>query len=418
MHIEKMSIKELNHSYSYDLIFGNKRGLAILTGPNGYGKTTILNILDALSRKELTFFLTLSFRMIEIVFCDGSALNITKRNEQTDENDDEKSPVYVNFLFYSSEKYLLSSFVLHDLDVEGERRFIRRKLSSLARESYYDEEQSNISDIDIIKKIAQKEGSGQFLMYLSDMKCYLIPADRLNNKEKFPMGMLGTIASSIRKQIIQHRNEFLSKSQEINESFVDRLLGDNERVFTREEYNELASNLGVLMNKMKEYSIIEDISIRDYNDEKQVVSTLDIKALGEKLEVVKPFVEKMELFRHLIEEKQFSNKQLRYDKRSGIIIYDSSSGEVIDIDSLSSGEKNEIVMIYNLIFVVEDGSVLLLDEPENSLHVAWLVNLIDDLRAIGEKKDLQVITATHSPDIVGGNSELAIDLYENNENGS
>jgi predicted ATPase len=52
----------------------------------------------------------------------------------------------------------------------------------------------------------------------------------------------------------------------------------------------------------------------------------------------------------------------------------------------------------------------LIDEPETSMHVAWQIEFIRDLKKITKIKPLSFIVATHSPDIINDNT--FIDLYE------
>lgn len=56
--------------------------------------------------------------------------------------------------------------------------------------------------------------------------------------------------------------------------------------------------------------------------------------------------------------------------------------------------------------------MILIDEPELSLHVAWQKKFIDDLFNIIKNKKINVIIATHSPYIIGGYEENQIDLGE------
>ena len=78
---------------------------------------------------------------------------------------------------------------------------------------------------------------------------------------------------------------------------------------------------------------------------------------------------------------------------------------------MSSGEQNEIILLYNLIFEVPDKSILLVDEPENSLHVAWQKKIVSDFGKIAKLKDLQLIVATHSPSIVSQGINVTTDLF-------
>ena len=46
-------------------------------------------------------------------------------------------------------------------------------------------------------------------------------------------------------------------------------------------------------------------------------------------------------------------------------------GSSLDLEMLSSGEQHELVLLYDLLFEVAPNSLIMIDEPELSLHVAW-----------------------------------------------
>ena len=73
--------------------------------------------------------------------------------------------------------------------------------------------------------------------------------------------------------------------------------------------------------------------------------------------------------------------------------------EISSIFKLSSGEKQILVMIAQLIFG-EKRDIFIIDEPELSLHLGWQEIFVESLINASEKT--QFILATHSPTIVGG----------------
>ena len=78
--------------------------------------------------------------------------------------------------------------------------------------------------------------------------------------------------------------------------------------------------------------------------------------------------------------------------------------------SVILGEQEILVLFYKLIFE-SDVNLLLIDEPEISLHIAWQKELMENLKSIVNlKKNIQVIIATHSPQIISHNWDLQIDL--------
>lgn len=71
--------------------------------------------------------------------------------------------------------------------------------------------------------------------------------------------------------------------------------------------------------------------------------------------------------------------------------------EKIQLDQLSSGEK-QILLILTTVFLQEEKSaVLLMDEPEISLHITWQDRLIELIRKLNP--NCQLILTTHSPNI-------------------
>lgn len=79
-----------------------------------------------------------------------------------------------------------------------------------------------------------------------------------------------------------------------------------------------------------------------------------------------------------------------------------------DIAELSSGERSYALSILAAAFSVVDDSLLIYDEPENSLHPKWQESIVRDLWAIvsAVSKRSSIIIATHSPLIVAGASNL------------
>lgn len=80
-------------------------------------------------------------------------------------------------------------------------------------------------------------------------------------------------------------------------------------------------------------------------------------------------------------------------------IFRNSLGNEFDITGLSSGEKQLFMRALALKFLEVNNSVILIDEPEISLHPQWQRKIIDVYESIG--KNNQLIIATHSPHIIG-----------------
>ena len=84
---------------------------------------------------------------------------------------------------------------------------------------------------------------------------------------------------------------------------------------------------------------------------------------------------------------------------NGKLIVNMDNGTALQLGRLSSGEKQILIMFYILLFHAEPGSVVILDEPEISLHVSWQHRLAPYFCDICRVRNIQMIVATHSPQV-------------------
>lgn len=79
----------------------------------------------------------------------------------------------------------------------------------------------------------------------------------------------------------------------------------------------------------------------------------------------------------------------------------SASGQVFDVANASSGQQQMLCSVIGLATALRDDSLVLIDEPELSLHPRWQQLYLDNLFSTLEPfKGCHVLVATHSPLIV------------------
>lgn len=97
-------------------------------------------------------------------------------------------------------------------------------------------------------------------------------------------------------------------------------------------------------------------------------------------------------------EKQLKSLKLI----SGINIYLHKNNQHIPLNNASSGELTLVTSLIYLTSVITENSVILIDEPENSLHPKWQIEYIKRLNELFYFYQPKIVIATHSPLILNG----------------
>lgn len=115
-------------------------------------------------------------------------------------------------------------------------------------------------------------------------------------------------------------------------------------------------------------------------------------------------------FEEHIDLSEFKNKDIyrslftlsKYDvlNLDDVIFTKSNSSQKFLLSEASTGELNLIFTISSISGEIEDNSLILIDEPELSLHPEWQINFLSLLKsAFCKYKKCHFIIATHSPSI-------------------
>ena len=96
--------------------------------------------------------------------------------------------------------------------------------------------------------------------------------------------------------------------------------------------------------------------------------------------------------------KNFENTGKKLIENESKLLF-SIEGDQISTSSLSSGEKQFLIIMLQTLLSRDEECIIIMDEPEISLHIEWQYNLIDYIRMLNPKA--QLIISTHSPSIFG-----------------
>lgn len=430
MRLSRLTVKQLFGVFSYDFSIKDDQEIALLTGPNGYGKTTLLNILSELSQANFIFFVTLPFESIFLEFTNGASICITSEEENHGElvkEEDNRANKARKITFnWSQGDALLSSFVLAESELLAYLsrhpyfRYNRRGKERKVEDNPYREiDFAKAEYPDLISKFIEEIGGSTFLMALHSLSVKFQPSDRLRNVcminykgvEQDRIPSIKEISGELSSLMSTLKEKFQSQVSDSNNHLVQKVL-DNSPKLEAEAYQEISNRLQEPLKQLREFKLLPDVEIPQYVDSHAKLLTVYIQELEKNLEVYAEIYTCLLLFKKQLEKKRFVQKKILLDPVKGIVVQNTQNYTYLSLETLSSGEQHEIIMLFRSIFGVKKKTILLIDEPENSLHVVWQNEFLEDIQELARTLELQVIIATHSPFIVGERWSECYDLFE------
>lgn len=427
MTISNIHIENLHGLYNYDISFPEGQNVTIITGPNGYGKTTILKIISHILDCKFWFFYFFEFKKICLVFSNQRSLEIEKVPNETDQKEDDEIEVV------NKRESIVISLYISQTEIEKfsfGSNYTYRLLRYYARPVW----SRDIDNIDL-EKILEKEYvldndsylnsvGKNTLIFLQEQKSLYIREQRILStdtklytheiRRNFSTNEyeINIISRELKDSFEQKQREFAIKSQEIDATFIDRLISQEQYIYLPQEFEEKRKKLNEKIEKYKKYGLTPNVKLpQDYPDELQKVLSLYINDMEAKLSVYDEFYTKLNLFDLFVSNKSLSNKKIELNDSNGINVINDNN-EIIPLCRLSSGEQNILILYYKLIFSLTSNSILLIDEPENSLHVSWVTNMLADYQRVADSLHCQIIIATHSFSFINGQWDITFDLYE------
>ena len=428
MKINRLKVIGLFGLYDYDIDFSRQDGdFTVLTSPNGYGKTTLLRIINSLHVKRLFYLYTLKFNTISIWFSDGSDLMAKEFFDETNKEDDvdaRLNQLRGLSLIWSIRGEEICRFDFSPEQIDSTKNSIVRKLAS-SRHYPYDTTENDLdlyTDGEVgelfILELAQSQKQEQFLLQLATIQTAFIGANRIYSvNRKYRLSRLRAdlpiiqvvydLKELLQKEVIGFQNNF----QRLDSRLIDMMLEGKGEDISEEEYLKKSRELISMMDELTSFGLTNKQTLPAYQKDKGKVLDVYLSLMEEKFNYYRELLPLIRLFNKNIQQKSFANKTIKLSPQHGLRI-ESDNGDILSPDLLSTGEQNQLVLLYDLLFDTPKGSILLIDEPESSLHVAWQNDFVSDMKTIAENKDLQIIVATHSPIIVSNTPEEGVlDLY-------
>ena len=344
MNIDRVRVRGLFDHFDHDLEFRTDERVMIVIGPNGFGKTTTLRLIDALLNQSLLRLAEMSFRSVEVSFDQGKSLTVEKE-DHTEQDDD-----------------------------GPELKLIFQDGRGNAHEFYSRRPQIGQLKIDFgeVLKVSQPELDNRSLWLLppwlqdllSAVTVRFIDTERLTHTDH-PKRTVRVYSEELAGRISKTIAEYAALSQSLDRTFPARVVTGNSTPET--SMNKLVEDLDEIKNsqsRLEEAGLLatdhDSIDIPDLNNVDP--SRLDVLSVyaqdtKQKLHVFDDIYLKIDAFMTI------ANSRLRYKRVSvsaeGLKVV-SWTGADLDLNLLSSGEQHELVILYELLFRTSKNSLILI----------------------------------------------------------
>lgn len=361
--IKNISVIKLFGFLDYDIDFPSGDKL-IITGPNGYGKTMLLKLVHyAISNDYINLEKT-SFESFSIRTETGYV-------KYTNTNNGLK----VESSLYGEE---LSAISIYD---DHKAIFNSEKTKSIL-----------INSVRLNNEFESDDALEKQRHYLSSLLC---------NEELKQKDLVGQI-NYLFRELIDYSDMELAY-QPLPDMLQQRIVGLISSIKRFNRFGLLSESMVFLNIDISALKCITGASFKINECLNEIYYLLSLH---------EDLIGRLELFYNLIENKHFAFKTLHISLKSGFHFINYAKIN-IPLNLLSSGEKNQVSILFDLIFLAEDGAVILIDEPEISLHISWQKSLLNEFENIAMFNNYaQLIIATHSPDVINDEWDISIDLYE------
>ena len=436
LRLQRIVVGGLFGTYNHDINLNLDDRVTLLHGPNGVGKTVILEMIRALLEEHFDYFWSIPFSQFSLSFHDGSTIALQANHETTGNdrthvltltrNGTSKSAIVGNALRASSIAARVEYLRPHGsiphtwIDMRDGEILAYSEVVSRYAEVFSSPDDRDDEDLDWFKS------------FLQNANAHFIEAQRLVRMDSDPSAWQGVIgrprraSASMISTVVEFSRDFSKrlantmaqygrKSQALDQSFPQRLM-EPVRNLEVQDLQERMSKLDETTSDYKSMGILDKTpthpfpvsSLGDIDSTQTRVMTLYVQDTEQKLQALEDLATRTRLLLENVNQK-YRHKIIELDREKGLVAT-SESGQTLSLSSLSSGEQQELVLHYDLLFRVPSNTIVLIDEPELSLHVAWQKKFLPDLLKIVQLSNVDALVATHSPFVVGDRTDLMIGL--------
>jgi len=467
LRVSSVQVEGLFDQFDHRVDLEPNERVTILHGPNGVGKTMLLRMVNDLLRGRYNLFLKVPFRRFALTLTDGSGIDLAishpsqatvgpskKLKLSLLENGKQKEP----YEFSSSNDVLsrmeealaphmevlephmeaLTSHMkamgpfmkmarpyMEELVSRGEVPASQAEALRLAHKWLTTGEINDLMDTEQDRMHSElkwlKVLRDSVAVHLIDTQRLLRPSAAYPSSDQAKPRTIHRVLDDARDLYVRINDtmaRYGQQSQRLDQSFPQRLLTSPPPTLSVDDLKTRMEELDSKRAGLKKIGLLDKLEDHPFDPTtldsiepaSQGVMSLYVQDTSDKLEVLTDLARRTRLLLDNVNHK-FLHKRIRIDREAGLVA-ERDDGTSLELEALSSGEQHELVLHYDLLFRVRPNTLVLIDEPELSLHVAWQKRFLPDLLKIVATAKFDVLMATHSPYIVGDRSDLMIGLGE------
>lgn len=450
LRIKRITVGKLFGIFDHEIGMKLHDRITIIHGPNGYGKTTILRMVNSLFSKRYFDLRHIPFREFKVDLEDGRSIVVTKsdgeqRNRLSIKGKQKRHRVLKLSLLQNGRE-VESGEIPSPSPEEWEARShfplgaFEQFVPGLVRETrdvwryFPNNEELGLEDVierfgeHVPAPISSKLERLVDLEWLNQIqkstKVRFIESQRLLRVARSPKRSreysdtppslelsVAVHADDLAKAIQAKLAEYATLSQSLDRTFPVRLVEEmqspavaGQRFVVTSELRHKLTELEEKRNRLQDAGLLdkqEDLRFQvpeELQEPTQRVLPVYVADVEKKLSVFDDIAAKIDLLKAVVNSR-FSFKRMSINKEKGFL-FTTDEGQPLSPAHLSSGEQHMLVLFSELLFRVEPNSLIMIDEPEISLHVTWQRQFLKDLQGVTELAMFDALIATHSPQIV------------------
>ncbi|MEH4624801.1 AAA family ATPase [Phytobacter diazotrophicus] len=434
--ISKIELSKIHNRYNLSVDFFNE--LNVIHGRNGAGKSTLIHVIANIVNGDFIRFAFLVFEEINATYNDG--LNISIKREREGEN------YFISVVLSSGDylKFSVDEAVIAIREIENDHNLRDREVKSSL----------NLEINRFVKNNElQKVSASYFPAFRTMLEAWSRSSDLgyerralrpsfFNRKASlFARELFGHFLPSINYpspvEIEERLREEIRRAQLGIAAYESRTFSESfVKVFSALFDNQSVEGIKTsdLLKEIEGLAISQDSSIKndyyaEYSKVYEEIRSLINRTLKGKVEnsVSGALIVYRDALRDRqdYQEKAFSeidnymssvnsfleDKEMAYDfdlrRKYPKVGLKFPDGSWSPMRVLSSGERQLLTMLYAASKMGDD-AIVLIDEPEISLHIDWQEDLLKKM--LSQLSGRQIIVCTHSPSIATGYEDFMINI--------